>query len=368
MNKLSEVMQKMASEFLKGDDNIMHRIDSKRMDTLIKSEMDYHNIHSKCIYGILSGKDNNVILTNDDKSKNELLESNYKVQLFPNDIFLHPDYLLCYFPSSKNWIVKKLWGMMLMSFIFTSIIILAFTYTILIIFRQKKLSDIKTDFINNMTHEFKTPIATISLAVDSINNPKVYEHKDKVHYYAGVIKEENNRMNQQVEQVLNLALLDKGDIKLALEMTDIHELINNAVEKINLQVEQRNGYILEELNASKYVILADPIHISNMIFNLLDNANKYSKEHPQITISTKNIAEGICIFVADKGIGMSKEAQKKIFEKFYRVPTGNIHDVKGFGLGLSYVKKLVEAHNGSIAVHSELKAGSTFEIFLPFEQ
>jgi signal transduction histidine kinase len=258
--------------------------------------------------------------------------------------------------------------MLLLSFLFTLIIIIAFAYTILIIFKQKKLSEIKSDFINNMTHEFKTPIATISLAVDSINNPKVYDNKDKVQYYTGIIKEENNRMNQQVEQVLNMSLLDKVDVTLHLEMTNVHELIQNAVEKINLQVEQKNGFILEELEASKHIILADPVHISNIIFNLLDNANKYSPEHPQIVISTKNSDKGIRIFVEDKGIGMSKETQKKIFEKFYRVPSGNLHEVRGFGLGLSYVKKLVEAHHGTISVQSELKAGSKFEIFLPFEQ
>ena len=368
MNKLREVMQKMTSEFLQKESNITHRIDPKRLDTLVKSEMVDHNIHSKCIYGILIGKDNNIVLTNDVSSKKELLESSYKVQLFPNDIFLQPNYLVFYYPASKNWVIRKLWSMLLLSFLFTLIIIIAFAYTILIIFKQKKLSEIKSDFINNMTHEFKTPIATISLAVDSINNPKVYDNKDKVQYYTGIIKEENNRMNQQVEQVLNMSLLDKVDVTLHLEMTNVHELIQNAVEKINLQVEQKNGFILEELEASKHIILADPVHISNIIFNLLDNANKYSPEHPQIVISTKNSDKGIRIFVEDKGIGMSKETQKKIFEKFYRVPSGNLHEVRGFGLGLSYVKKLVEAHHGTISVQSELKAGSKFEIFLPFEQ
>ncbi len=370
MNKLSEVMQKMASEFLQGDDNIAHRINKEHLEKLIQSEMVDHNLHSKCIYGIVNEKENKVILSqeeNENENKN-LLESNYKVQLFPNDIFLHPDYLVLYFPGSKTWVIRRLWGMMLLSLLFTLIIIIAFTYTIFIIFKQKKISDIKTDFINNMTHEFKTPIATISLAVDSIKNPKVYENKEKIQYFAGIIKEENNRMNLQVEQVLKIALLDRGTIKLNLEKTDVHELISKAVEKINLQVEQRNGTIIQKMEATEHLIMADAVHLTNMIFNLLDNANKYSPHHPEIVIATRNINKGICIVVIDKGIGMSKDIQKKIFEKFYRVPTGNLHDVKGFGLGLSYVKLLVEAHKGSISVHSELNEGSTFEIFLPIEQ
>ena len=367
MNKLSEVMQKMALEFLQKDENITKRIDPEMLDKLISSELKTHKVTANFNYGIMNAKDNKLLVAKDEKDKDMLLHSQYKAQLFPNDIFMRPDYLVLYFPGSKTWVLRKLWSELLLSIMFTLIIIIVFAYTIMIIFRQKKLSDIKTDFINNMTHEFKTPIATISLAADSINNPKVYEDTEKVQYYAGIIKEENKRMNLQVEQVLKMALLDKGEFKLNIQDVDVHELISSAVEKINLQVEQRNGYISEELEASNHTIKADPVHISNIIFNLLDNANKYSPEHPEITIKTRNTEKGIIISVSDKGIGMTKETQKKIFEKFYRVPTGNLHDVKGFGLGLSYVKVLVNAHEGNITLKSEQGMGSSFEIFLPYE-
>lgn len=368
MNKLSEVMQKMALEFLQKDENITRRIDPQTLDNLIASELKTHKVTTTNYnYGIINTKENKLLVAKHETDKNKLMQSQYKAQLFPNDIFTRPDYLVLYFPGSSTWVFRKLWSELLLSILFTLIIIFVFVYTIIIIFRQKKLSDIKTDFINNMTHEFKTPIATISLAADSINNPKVYEDTEKVQYYAGIIKEENKRMNLQVEQVLKMALLDKGEFKLNFQEVDIHELISSAVEKINLQVEQRDGYISEELEATNHIIKADPVHLSNIIFNLLDNANKYSPEHPEITIKTRNTDKGIIISVSDKGIGMTKETQKKIFEKFYRVPTGNLHDVKGFGLGLSYVKVLVNAHQGTIAVKSDLGIGSTFEIFLPIE-
>ncbi len=368
MNQVSEVMQKMATEFLHSDDNIMQRIHPEVMENMIKSELANHNIHADFVYGIVNTSDHKVLLAQAPKNDKNLLKSNYKIQLFPNDIFVHPDKLVLYFPGSKTWVIRRLWGMLLLSIVFTLIIIFAFTYTIIIIFRQKKLSDIKTDFINNMTHEFKTPIATISLSVDSINNPKVFENKEKLHYFTNIIKEENNRMNLQVEQVLKMAMLDKGEYKLNFEEVDMHLVINNAVRNINLQVEQKNGLIAENLTAKNAIIEADSVHISNIIFNLLDNANKYSPDRPEIKVSTWNDDKGIYISVADKGIGMKKDAQKRIFEKFYRVPTGNLHDVKGFGLGLSYVKELVEAHQGTITVKSEPFKGSIFELFLPFKQ
>jgi two-component system phosphate regulon sensor histidine kinase PhoR len=216
-----------------------------------------------------------------------------------------------------------------------------------------------------MTHEFKTPIATISLASDSILSPKIIADPDKIQRFVGIIKEENKRMLSQVEKVLQMALLDKHDFQLNLKNVDIHEIIQNAVSNIDLQVSQRNGNIYKELHATKPIVLADQTHLTNIIYNLLDNANKYSADHPQINISTKDVPGGINIVVKDKGIGMSKENQKMIFEKFYRVPTGNIHNVKGFGLGLSYVKAMVLAHKGSISVESELNKGSVFTVFLP---
>ena len=252
------------------------------------------------------------------------------------------------------------------SFIFTLIIVFSFAYTIHVIIRQKKLSDIKSDFINNMTHEFKTPIATISLAVDSIRDPRVSANQDKLNYFSRIIKEENKRMNAQVENVLQMAQIDKGEFSIQKDSVNIHQLIQKVVELIALQVESREGIIHLELNASLPIIEADPIHLTNVIFNLVDNANKYSPEKPCIYISSENNDKGIFVRVRDEGIGMTAETQKRIFEKFYRVSTGNIHDIKGFGLGLSYVKAVIEQHGGHVNVQSEAGKGSTFEIFLPF--
>lgn len=223
----------------------------------------------------------------------------------------------------------------------------------------------KTDFINNMTHEFKTPIATISLAVDSINSPMISGSPDKVRRFAHIIKEENNRMLNQVEKVLQIAKLDKQDFELKITDVNINELANMAVEHAALKVNQRGGTIKATINAKKPFIRGDENHISNVIHNLLDNAEKYSPDPLEISLDTKNVANGVEITVKDKGIGMTKDDVKRIFEKFYRVSTGNIHDVKGFGLGLSYVKAIVDAHQGTITVRSDLGKGSTFTVFFP---
>jgi two-component system phosphate regulon sensor histidine kinase PhoR len=231
--------------------------------------------------------------------------------------------------------------------------------------RQKKISDIKTDFINNMTHEFKTPIATISVAVDSINNSKVIERPDIIKNYTRIIKEENNRMNTRVEQVLQMALLDSSEFKLNEKAVDIHELIRNITDNIRLQTESRNGQLIVNLEASQTHVLADESHMTNVLISILDNAIKYSPVNPEIRVSTTNSRSSIVISISDNGIGMNSDTQKKIFDKFFRVTSGNIHSIKGFGLGLSYAKAIVLAHKGEIKVNSEVDKGSRFEIILP---
>lgn len=226
----------------------------------------------------------------------------------------------------------------------------------------------KTDFINNMTHEFKTPIATISLAADSIQSPMISGNKDKVNRFAGIIKQENKRMLEQVEKVLQMAKFDRENLNLKLTKVDIHAVIKLAVSNISLQVAQKAGTVESILKADKYIIEADENHISNIIHNLLDNANKYTPNKPNIKVYTIDRAESLEIVVEDNGIGLSKEARKHVFEKFYRVHTGNLHDVKGFGLGLSYVKALVTAHSGTVNVKSELGKGSNFILNFPYSQ
>jgi two-component system phosphate regulon sensor histidine kinase PhoR len=223
----------------------------------------------------------------------------------------------------------------------------------------------KTDFINNMTHEFKTPIATISLAADSITSPMIADDKKKVGRFAGIIKQENKRMLSQVEKVLQMALIDKSDFNLKVTEIDLHPIIAQALDYIKLQVVKRNGEVSSNLQATNPVIEGDQTHISNIIHNLLDNANKYSPDNPKISVETRNLPNGVEVIVKDNGIGMNKEAKKHIFDKFYRVHTGNLHDVKGFGLGLSYVKAMITAHKGQIDVKSELGEGSSFILFFP---
>jgi two-component system phosphate regulon sensor histidine kinase PhoR len=229
-------------------------------------------------------------------------------------------------------------------------------------FKQKKLAEIKNDFINNMTHEFKTPISTISLAVEVMKDGDVKKDSGKINRYLNIIQDENRRLGTQVEKVLQMALLDKGEVKLRLDSVDIHGTIEQVLTNLSVQIEQKNGIVNLKLKADKSEIVADEVHLTNIIYNLLDNANKYSPENSEITICTKNLANSLKISISDNGIGMTKDQMARIFERFYRVPTGNLHDVKGFGLGLSYVKKMVELHNGQIFVESKLGEGSKFEI------
>jgi two-component system phosphate regulon sensor histidine kinase PhoR len=249
--------------------------------------------------------------------------------------------------------------------VFTGLILFCFSYTIWVIFRQKKISEMKTDFINNMTHEFKTPIATISLAADSIVSPMVIDSHEKIERFSGIIKQENKRMLSQVEKVLQMALIDKRDFHLKLSDVNMHDVINQAIENVDLQVQRRGGQIIKTLEATEPVIQGDATHLSSVIHNLLDNANKYSPDTPEISVVTRNVESGLEVIVQDKGIGMTKEVRKLIFEKFYRVPTGNLHDVKGFGLGLSYVKAITDAHQGKVTVESEPGKGSSFILFFP---
>jgi two-component system phosphate regulon sensor histidine kinase PhoR len=274
--------------------------------------------------------------------------------------------LALFFPGRENFVYRSLNWLLLASFLFSLIILLTFGLSVFYILRQKKISEMKSDFINNMTHEFKTPIATISVATDSITNPKVVTDPERIRYFAGMIKKENLRMNRQVEDILTIARLDQKDFEFKWEAIDVHDLIDDAIQGIKIQIEKRNGKIETGFAASNSVITTDKIHCTNVIYNLLDNANKYSADSPQIRISTINKNNGILISVEDKGIGMTKAVQSKIFERFYRQTTGNIHNVKGFGLGLNYVKAVLEANRGTISVQSEPGKGSRFDVFLPF--
>ncbi len=281
--------------------------------------------------------------------------------LAPNEM------LIIVVADTKSVTLKSLFWQIITAIIFTTIIFAAFFLTVMTMLRQKKLSEIKNDFINNMTHEFKTPLATISLAVDSIKNEKVLGDKEKMKYFSEIIREENQRMNRQVEVILKAALLEKKKVELTLRSIQGHQVIMSIADKFSLQLSHKKGKIELYFNASNDLIEADDIHFQGVLSNLLDNAIKYSKENlpPLIKITTSNKVNNLVIRIEDNGIGMNRENVKKVFEKFYRAHTGNIHNVKGFGLGLSYVKTIILAHGGYIKVDSILGKGSVFTLEIP---
>ena len=361
-------------------DDLLETINKINLDRYIKEALQDQSIDLKYDYGVYSNKQDDFVIRNgkfavlvpsesssairNDKGLND---SMHMVQLF-NDNDKSPGFLKIFFPGQRSWLWAKVVPSLLSSLLFTSLILLCFAYTVFIIFRQKKVSEMKTDFINNMTHEFKTPIATISLATDSITNNTVIKSEDKIKRFVGIIKQENKRMLNHVEKVLQMARIDKEEFELKYTDVNINDVVSQAAINSRLKIQKRDGQLSEELKATSPNIKADVTHISNIFNNLLDNAEKYSNEKPEINIRTKSNSKGVIVEIEDNGIGMSKESLKHIFDKFYRVHTGNRHDVKGFGLGLSYVKALVEAHKGDIKVTSELGKGSIFTVFLPFNQ
>jgi len=378
------------AEMLVDPNSFLENIHKEKLDTYLKYEMEQQDIGIEYDYGVYSNKEESFIIMNGNYTAsigntnqstnievgNDLYNSEYKLSLFDTALstgdegvstIASPGYLQIYFPEKSRALWSSVIPSLLTSILLTGLVLFCFGYVMYVIQRQKQVSEMKTDFINNMTHEFKTPIATISLASDSIGSPMILNNPDKVMRFTNIIKQENQRMLSQVEKVLQMAMLDKKDFELKLSEVDMHTVIGNAAGPVGLKVAKRDGNLHTHLTARKSVIKADVTHISNIIHNLLDNAEKYSPEQVDISISTENYKNGLVITIVDKGIGMSKEQVKNIFEKFYRAHTGNIHDVKGFGLGLSYVKAIVDAHGGSVKVKSEQGIGSQFQVFLPFD-
>jgi two-component system, OmpR family, phosphate regulon sensor histidine kinase PhoR len=342
-------------------------ITKEQLDSLIAAELNIRGIDTRFEFGIFQQDSSVFKMEKSVNFRKELIEKSYASPLFQNDFFSSPQYLLIYFPHEKQFLLTELWGMLLISIILIIAIVYSFTYTITTIFRQKKLSEVKNDFINNMTHEFKTPISTISLACEALSDYDMRQSGEFTDTYVSVIKEENKRLAVMAEKILQTAVIDKGQLKMNKEKIDLHDIISDVIKNISIQVEIKDGVILKDFMAVNSVLEGDKVHLTNLVYNLLDNANKYSPKKPVIRISTENTSAGILMTIEDKGIGISKAEQKKVFEKLYRVPTGNIHEVRGFGLGLSYVKATVEEHNGKISLESELNKGSTFKVFLPFK-
>ncbi len=292
-------------------------------------------------------------------------ESTYGVPLFVNDEFNTNYKLYVNFSDKKKFVLSAVMGMAILSLVFTTVIIFTYASALRQLLRQRQISQIKTDFINNMTHEFKTPIATINLALDSIKNPKIINNEEKVLRYIKMIRDENKRMHGQVENVLRISRLEKNQIEINKEAADIHDIIEEAITHVSLLVLDKKGTITTHFTAIQAEVLANQFHMTNVLVNMLENALKYSVEAPKIDVYTESTNKNLIIKIKDEGIGMSKQAQKYIFDKFYREQKGNIHDVKGHGLGLAYVKEIIENHQGTVFVDSEKGKGSTFTIKLP---
>lgn len=273
--------------------------------------------------------------------------------------------LLLSFPGKESFLINSVLGLAILSLLFTLVIVTSYAGAIYQLIRQKQISEMKSDFINNMTHEFKTPIATINLAIEAIKNPKVIDDKEKVFRYLQMIRDENKRMHAQVENVLRISKLEKNQLDIGKEKVDVHDIIQDAIAHVELIVADRGGYVKTHLDANRTEILASDMHFTNVIVNILDNAVKYSEDSPKIDVFTEVVNNSVIIKIQDQGAGMSKVVLKKVFEKFYREHTGNIHNVKGHGLGLAYVKKIIDDHQGEVYADSEKGKGSTFSIKLP---
>jgi two-component system phosphate regulon sensor histidine kinase PhoR len=346
--------------------NIEERVKPEIIDSLLKEKFHEVGIKTSFEFGIYDLINNKLFIDHESKYANDLMKSQFRVRLFPHDIFVHPDYLLVYFPSQSSYIFSNLIFTFIISSLFLLVVIFSFYYTINTILKQKKVSEIKNDFINNMTHELKTPISTISLACEAMGDPDINRSGRIMDNYIKMIAEENKRLGLLVENVLQTAILDKGDFKLKTERIDIRQVLEKVMKSLSMHLERKKGKLELQLNTERVMVEADPVHITNVMYNLIDNAIKYSKSEPHIIITVSETEKGLGIEVADNGIGISKDQQKRIFEKLYRVPTGNVHNVKGFGLGLSYVKAIVDKHFGQIRLESELGKGSRFLITIPY--
>src|SRR6056297_457939 len=341
---------------------IHKRVSKQEIELLMQRELENRGVEISFEYGVYS----NGLPTKVKSKKFKYSKRNiYKAHMFTDMEGSSNFDLLVSFPEKKRFLVSSILGMALLSLMFTLIIVIAYSGAIYQLIKQKQISEIKTDFINNMTHEFKTPIATINLAVEAIKNPKIIGDHEKVTRYLTMIRDENKRMHAQVENVLRISKLEKNQLDISKDRVDVHDIIADAITHVDLIAKDRGGYIHTHLEAERSEVLANEMHFTNVIVNILDNAIKYSDQAPKIDVYTEKVKNYIIIKVQDNGSGMSKAVLKRVFEKFYREHTGDVHNVKGHGLGLAYVKKIVDDHQGEVYAESEKGKGSTFFIKLP---
>jgi two-component system, OmpR family, phosphate regulon sensor histidine kinase PhoR len=370
LNKITNksiFVENIVNKLTRKEINLEERIDQETLSVIIKNVLKNNNIDRAYEYAVVKEdntgffKSANFDLSHNPRRYEKLLFSD---DLLVNDILEDNYHLLLYFHKPAD-VLGSLPAIVLTSVVLTLVILGIFMLNIFIIFKQKKLSEIKNDFINNMTHELKTPISTISLASQMLIDQSLSDNEKNFGMISNIISDESKRLGYHVEKVLQMAIIDKGGIRMLYKPINVHHLINTLIVNMDLKIKDKNGILKSTLEAGKDEVLADELHLTNVFTNLLDNAIKYTKSDPYIQLQTRNVNGHIVVSVKDNGIGIKKENQKKIFEKFYRVPTGNVHDVRGFGLGLSYVKEIVEQHKGRIMLNSESGKGSMFEVFIP---
>lgn len=367
------------------DQPVERRIDPSLLDSLVHNSLRESGIALPCAYGVLSQRTDSLrfvrastgsqVGTQDGTQNSaqgeqagllqQIRGTEFRAALFPFDFLANNTLLLLYFPDEKLFLWKAIGPMLALTILFMSVIIVCFATTLRMIVRQQQFSGRLTDFINNMTHEFKTPVSTIAVAAETMMRPEILEQPERLMRYGTVIHDENQRMKSHIDRILQMAVLEEGEYELKKAPVDVHEILTQAVEPLRLRVESREGTIRCDFRAVHKMLFADPVHLTNVFHNLLDNASKYSPDKPDISIETWDSGSTLSVRISDKGIGIGKDEQKKIFEKYYRVPTGNIHNVKGFGLGLSYVKFIADAHAVLISLESEPGMGTAITLSFP---
>lgn len=363
INNRRDLVNQVVSRMFATTPEIENRITSEIIVEAVRTALSERGINAGFEFAVTRW--NREIALSSEKYENRKENQLYHVRLFPDDFFDNPNFLSVYFPNRRNYIIRSLGFMAISSFFLTLFLIATFTFTFYVILKQKRLSEMKSDFVNNMTHELKTPISTISLASQMLSDKSIPAENKRLDRISGIITEESKRLGYQVERVLQMAKFDQGELNLQFKEICMHDIIGSVISNFTLQIDSKEGLLIPSLHADNDCVNGDSVHLTNVISNLLDNAVKYTSVKPEIFIETRNNNGMLMVSVRDNGIGISKANQKRVFDKFYRVSTGNVHNVKGFGLGLSYVKKIVEEHHGTISVESEPEQGSIFTFNLP---
>jgi|SRR5690554_720906 len=354
---INEIVNELALISINNDYN--ERVSEADIKSLFDQELKKAGINTPHILDIFDAETQQLSFNKNKSIESDIINTPYRLSLMPNDYHIESDQLLLYFPKHNNYMLKNIWEILVLSFLLILILILLFYSSISTIFKQKQLSQVKNDFINNMTHELKTPISTISLACEALSDQSLNIDEGRKSTYIGMIDDENKRLSILVDNVLKSSVWDSTNLSLKTEVVAANDIIEKVAHSFRIQLSKKSGQLILNLKAKNDLLNLDKVHFSNVIFNLLDNANKYTPENPIIELSSCDDENYFYLSVKDNGIGISKENQKKIFDKFYRVSTGNLHDVKGFGLGLSYVKRVVELHQGEIRLNSTKGQGTT---------